>query len=325
MRTGQGGDDLTQGYQNSRVLEGYDGLIFSDMGLGTRIFPEHIKQARLTLRPGDAFYDEDNAHVLTPIRYDVEGLHVDVPPTELSKGLREWGWDTVPTKTKMRDSKRIITVGSAMHPPGRSAFVVGWPLAINPTVRIDAVAEVANRINPLNPINPGEAPYMDLMNMGMETGGMSVSPRFMGVSPISPGSPDWADASTASASTAVSAPSFGSVATDLAVGGLAHRANTTIKENAEAMKAKYNDLRTWCDSKFQQVEQAMQEQTSRTTEMTAQISGVVSAQADADQRARTAETKQEQNQSQLMGMLQGLTRLATGGPGQPPWLSIPFS
>ena len=36
-----------------------------------------------------------NAHVLTKIRYDVDGLHVDVAPTSLSRGLRAWGWDTV--------------------------------------------------------------------------------------------------------------------------------------------------------------------------------------------------------------------------------------
>ena len=42
MRTGEGGDDLTQAYQMSRILEGYDGLIFSDLGLGARILPDHI-------------------------------------------------------------------------------------------------------------------------------------------------------------------------------------------------------------------------------------------------------------------------------------------
>ena len=91
MRAGQGGDDLTQAYQSSRILDGFDGLIFSDMGLGTRIIPEHVKQARLTLRPGDPFYDEENAHVLTPIRYEISGVHVDVPYAALSMGLREWG------------------------------------------------------------------------------------------------------------------------------------------------------------------------------------------------------------------------------------------
>ena len=125
MRTGQGGDDLSQAYQTSRVLEGYDGLIFSGTGFGARILPDHIKQARMTLRPGDPFYDEDNARCLTMVRYEVGGLHVDVTPTSLSKGLREWFWDTVTVKTRTKDSKRIVTVGSAVEPVSRPAYVLG--------------------------------------------------------------------------------------------------------------------------------------------------------------------------------------------------------
>ena len=324
MRTGQGGDDLTQAYQSSRVLEGYDGLIFSDIGLGARVFPDHIKQARMTLRPGDPFYDDDNAHVLTPLRFDVEGLHVDVPPTALSKGLREWGWDTVPVRTRMRDSKRIITVGTEMTPNAQSAFVMGCPLAINPAGKTDAVAEVANRITPLNPGGAGPgggaAPFMDLMNMctGIDRGAAG-GLADLSASTISAasGSMDAGDSSMASAGSAVSAPSFGSVATDLAVGGIAVAANATIKENAEIMKAKYDDLRAWCDDRFQRFEEAMHNQATKTSEISTQVSGVVAAQEEADVRARTAVDRQEHNQIQLMNMLQGLTQLATGGSTRP--------
>ena len=117
---GKGGDNLEQAYQTSRLLEGFDGLLFTDIGFGVRILPQHIKQARLTLRPDDPFYDEHNADVLTPFKYEVGGLHIDVLPTALSKGLREWNWDTVPAKSCMgTNGALIITVGAETGPPSR--------------------------------------------------------------------------------------------------------------------------------------------------------------------------------------------------------------
>jgi hypothetical protein len=330
MRAAQGGDDLGQAYQNSRVLEGFDGLIFSDVGLGARILPDHIKQARLALRPNDHFYDEDNAHVLTVIRYDVEGLHVDVAPTALSRGLREWGWDTVPVKTRMRDSRRIITVGSAAHPSSQSAYVLGCPLAINPVDRTDVVTEVANRITPLNPAaaDNERAPFFDIMNMHTslegedQTGGPLDCSGAGGMSSINCGSPEGVDGSWLSGSTSASssggaiAPTFGSVVTDLAVGGIAARSGAVIKENAEVMKAKYDDLREWCDNKFQQMEQTMKAQSTRAGDIATQLTEVAASQGDAEERSRQAEAKQERNQQQLMNMLTGLTNIAAGGSGQ---------
>ena len=157
---------------------------------------------------------------------------------------------------------------------------------------------------------------MDLMNMctGIDRGAAG-GLADLSASTISAasGSMDAGDSSMASAGSAVSAPSFGSVATDLAVGGIAVAANATIKENAEIMAAKYDDLRAWCDTRFQKFEQAMSDQATKTSEISTQVSGVVAAQEEADVRARTAVDRQEHNQIQLMNMLQGLTQLATGG------------
>jgi hypothetical protein len=196
--------------------------------------------------------------------------------------------------------------------------VLGCPLAINPVNKTDAVAEVASTITPLNPQEEAhdKAPYVDLMNLGMgmeDTGDTSG----IGMSSISGSAPDLGspDGTWLSSSTTPSGPSFGSVATDLAVGGIAHRASHTIKENAEAMKAKYDDLRGWCDTRFQQMELALREQNNKTQNITTQLTEVTANQGEADQRARLAESRQEQNQTQLMNMLQGLTRLATGGSG----------
>ena len=57
----------------------------------------------------------------------------------------------------------------------------------------------------------------------------------------------------------------------------------------------------------------MKEQTTRAAELSTQITGVATAQHEAEQRAHTFEQRQEHNQQQLMGMLAGLTQLATGG------------
>ena len=259
-------------------------------------------------RPGDAFYDEDNAHVLTPLRYGVEGLHVDAPPTALAKGLREWGWDTVPVRTRTRDGRRVITVGSEDKPMARAAFVLGFPLVINPAERLDVVKEVANRISPLNPAQCA-APFFDLMNMGGDPSGMTDPFDMSSISAAS--SPDKGNKSTGMAST--TAPSFGSVANDLAVGGIAHRADKAIKENAEEMKAQYDRLQEWCDARFVVVEQGLKDQQQAATDLSNQIAGVATAQTQSDQRAIDAASRHEQAQSQIMQMLNGLTRLA-GGP-----------
>ena len=81
-------------------------------------------------------------------------------PTSLSAGLREWGWDTVTVKTRTKDSERIVTVGSAVAPAARTAYVMGCPLVMNPAEKTDAVAEPVERIRPLNQVANTPAPFM---------------------------------------------------------------------------------------------------------------------------------------------------------------------
>ena len=114
------------------MLEGWRGLQRNERGVGVRVLRQHVGPARMAIRPLDPMYDKDTVLVDVLGKYLVEGADIDTEPVDLAKGLREWGWPTLPETTWVFAGKMCAIVGAARPPPANTAYLDVGCLVINP-------------------------------------------------------------------------------------------------------------------------------------------------------------------------------------------------
>ena len=70
----------------------------------------------MKIRPNDKYFDEFTVLVDVRVKYMVEGADIDCTPLALAKGLRDWGWPTLPEADWIYDGKMCAIVGAAEPP-----------------------------------------------------------------------------------------------------------------------------------------------------------------------------------------------------------------